>query len=288
MKNTKRVLSILFAVALILTIFCGCAKKEDTSELSETALERNEFVSFIETDNDADCALIHIGDHNILIDTGEKKDAEDILKFLDEKGVTSIEYMIISHFDKDHCGGGAEILNSMHVSQVVHPEYVEEKDASTEFLDAVRNKGVTETVIKEVTEFRFDAISLNFYPASFEYENDTSNNSSLVVKLTYLEKSVLFTGDIEADRIADIMPSDGSDYLKADILKIPYHGREIDDEQLFINAVMPTFTVVTGKGGKVEKNIESLEGLGDVYYSQKGTVTFYFNYGTDFEVTVAK
>ena len=289
MKSAKRLISVLFALALIVSVFCGCAKTEDTSQLSENALERNEYVAFLETEDDADCSLIHIGEHNILIDTGTDDDAEDILEYLNAKNINSLEYMVLSHFDKDHCGGATEILNSIQVDKVVHPKYVEESKASTEFLDAVKNKGVTETVIDEVTEYRFDTISLTFYPSDYEYENKTSNNSSLVVKLTYLEKSVLFTGDIETDRVSDLVNDTDVEYLNADVLKVPYHGREIENEKAFIDAVSPSYSVVTGKGKKVKNNIESLgDSLGEVYYSQDGTVTFYFNFNGDFEITVMK
>ena len=255
MKSAKRLISVLFALALIVSVFCGCAKTEDTSQLSENALERNEYVAFLETEDDADCSLIHIGEHNILIDTGTDDDAEDILEYLNAKNINSLEYMVLSHFDKDHCGGATEILNSIQVDKVVHPKYVEESKASTEFLDAVKNKGVTETVIDEVTEYRFDTISLTFYPSDYEYENKTSNNSSLVVKLTYLEKSVLFTGDIETDRVSDLVNDTDVEYLNADVLKVPYHGREIENEKAFIDAVSPSYSVVTGKGKKVKNNI---------------------------------
>ena len=279
MKNIKKISSIFLCLILTLCLLFGCAKSGD-SNIDENIIERDEYVAFFETDDDADCALIHIKDNNILIDTGEKDDAKDIMKFLEKNSINKIDYLIISHFDKDHCGGVEKILQNYQVVNFLRPKYVEDKKASQKALESVKNKGVTETVIDTVTEMRFDTISLCFYPTVNEFDNKPSNNSSLIVKLTYLEKSMLFTGDIESERVNEIMSGDTS-YLDCDLLKVPYHGRPVEDEQSFVNAVSPEISIVTGSGSKVKKNIKSLgESLGTVYYTNDGTIIVYFDYST--------
>lgn len=275
MKITKRILALILSLLFVISAFYGCSKTDEASE--EEIVNKDQYVAFIKTDDDADCSFIRLNEKNILIDTSEKDDSKSILKFLKSNNIGKIDYLIISHFDKDHCGG-VDLINELEITNFIRPKYIDENKTSNKFIEAIRNKGITETVIDSVTELRFDTISLVFYPAETDYENKPSNNSSLMVKLTYYNKSILFTGDIESDRLADILAGD-LQYLNCDVLKVPYHGREIENEELFINAVLPEYSIVTGSGGKVKKNIEKLSSsLGTVYYTQKGTVYIYFDY----------
>ena len=48
-----------------------------------------------------------------MIDTGEAENAPRILEALKEKNVDHLDALIISHFDKDHVGGAAQILENI-------------------------------------------------------------------------------------------------------------------------------------------------------------------------------
>ena len=51
-----------------------------------------------------------------MIDCAEKDDGKDIAEFLEKKGITNLDYLIITHFDKDHIGGAAKVLHSVYVN----------------------------------------------------------------------------------------------------------------------------------------------------------------------------
>ncbi|WP_026052891.1 MBL fold metallo-hydrolase, partial [Ruminococcus flavefaciens] len=59
----------------------------------------------------------------VVIDCGEKGDGKKITGLLEESGRTTIDYLIITHFDKDHVGGAAKVLNSFEVKNVLTPDY---------------------------------------------------------------------------------------------------------------------------------------------------------------------
>ena len=67
------------------------------------------------------------------------------------------------------------------------------------------------------------------------------NDSSLVMKITYGERSFLFTGDIgeKAERLL------ASRDVEADILKAPHHGSRYSSTEAFLKAVSPSVVVVS-------------------------------------------
>ena len=58
-------------------------------------------------------------EHTVVIDTGETEDAGTILDVLSDYHRDSIDLLVISHYDKDHVGGAAELMNSLTVHRVI-------------------------------------------------------------------------------------------------------------------------------------------------------------------------
>ncbi|MCR5330008.1 MAG: MBL fold metallo-hydrolase, partial [Lachnospiraceae bacterium] len=71
----------------------------------------------------ADAILISSGDANILVDAGEEADAEYILAKLKEKGISRLDLLLVTHFDKDHAGGVPQILENIAVDRIYYPDY---------------------------------------------------------------------------------------------------------------------------------------------------------------------
>ena len=59
----------------------------------------------------ADAFVLYTASSCVMIDCGEKNDGKDIVDFLDVKGINRIDYLILSHFDKDHIGGAKKLTN---------------------------------------------------------------------------------------------------------------------------------------------------------------------------------
>ena len=52
-----------------------------------------------------------------MIDTGEAENV--IAKYLLDKGIKTVDYLIISHFDSDHCKSSKEVIEKLNVKQLV-------------------------------------------------------------------------------------------------------------------------------------------------------------------------
>lgn len=59
----------------------------------------------------ADCIIIYKNNDCVMIDTGESEDNAEIVSVMQENNINRIDTLIITHFDKDHVGGAAYLID---------------------------------------------------------------------------------------------------------------------------------------------------------------------------------
>ena len=73
-------------------------------------------VHFIDV-GQADCVLVETAGSYMLIDTGDTDNdyTAKIIAYLDNVGVETLDYLILTHPDADHIGGAPEIINEYKI-----------------------------------------------------------------------------------------------------------------------------------------------------------------------------
>ncbi|MBQ6574761.1 MAG: MBL fold metallo-hydrolase [Lachnospiraceae bacterium] len=244
-----------------LVFLSGCGRKEDAS-----------LYVYAFSAGAADSFLITTGRSAVMIDCGEKNDGEDIADHLLRAGITHLDYLIISHFDKDHIGGAKKILANVSVDHILEPDYVKDSDTFERYQKAVEEEKSDTEKITEPFSFELDGIRYHVDPADGGYEDDESNNSSLIVSVTNKDDTMLFMGDAEKERIAEYLERDDSTY---DLLKVPHHGRLDDNTDELVNSVKPQIAVITSSEDEPEDGevVRILEDSGaKVYLTIDGPV----------------
>ena len=179
-----------------------------------------------------------------------------LFPYLLDRQITNIDYVFISHFDTDHCGGLIYVLKNMKVKNIVIAKQFEYSDNYNEILTIAKNKKIK--IYKVVAEQKI-RIDKNVYfdilwPNSREAINENVlNNNSMVCKLTYKSFSMMFTGDIEKVAEESILKKykNNKKMLNADVLKIAHHGSKTSSTMEFIEAVSPKYAVIgVGKDNK--------------------------------------
>ena len=183
---------------------------------------------------DSDVILIRMDATVILVDAGEADDYPAISRKLAEYGVSTIDYFIISHYDNDHIGAAAQILQSYTVKNVYMPSYVRDSSLYRRMMAVL--EGLPEVAACRITEdvridLSYGSLWINptgLYEAGVTLGSDDSrsleeNNYSLITSLYFGEISVLLAGDAEQERITEFMDKVG-DTLSYDVIKIPHHG----------------------------------------------------------------
>ena len=221
----------------------------------------------------ADAVFIKTEDEAVLIDAGLDEKVEEVLKYFKEHHITSLDYLIITHFDKDHVGGASKILDNLQVKNVLQSYYEKDSLYYRNYLNALKEKAIKPlTVLSKLSFSLGDAVFTVYPPSQMGYRKKESNNSSLVLHAIHGENSFLFTGDAMDERLLELMTSYE---IKSRFLKVPYHGRYLVTLPEFFSRVKAECAVITSSDGRPE-DIRTLEALKDVgtrmYLTRRGKV----------------
>lgn len=210
----------------------------------------------------ADAILLTTKETAVLIDTGEASFGGTIADYLKKSGITRLDALVITHFDKDHVGGAAKVLETVDVGATLVSNCEKNSDEYAAFLRAAAETGVQPETLREPRELTLGALRLTVYPPEAEtFEKDPSNNSSLITAAYYGGTSFLFTGDAQNDRIAEFLTQCNARF---DYLKVPYHGHWQKNLTLLTAAVQPRWAVITcsDEEPEDEKTVALLESAG--------------------------
>lgn len=176
-------------------------------------------------------------------DVGEKI----LLPYLLDRGVTKIDYMMISHFDSDHVGGLFSILENLRVEHVLISKQGKESENYKHFLEISKRKKIK--VIYAEAGDRINIEKNMFFEILFPTRNLISenilNNNSIVARLVYKNFKILFTGDIEEIAEKELIKLySKTNKLRADILKVAHHGSKSSTIASFLKLVNPRISLI--------------------------------------------
>lgn len=222
-----------------------------------------------------DAILVETLEHTLLIDAGYDDTYGVIRDYFTKQGIDWLDYLVITHFDKDHVGGADRIIEDLEVGEIMQPDYESDAGQYLEYCAALELKGLQPSLVTEAKEFAMDGAEFYVYPPEKESYEEEDNDFSLVISMVYGQNRILFTGDCEEARLDELLGQKEFD-LSHDVLKVPHHGKKEDNSGEFFRAVAPKQAVVTCSEEKPvsEKVLKAFEELGtEVYLTSEGTVT---------------
>jgi competence protein ComEC len=187
----------------------------------------------------------------MLIDTGPRSKQFDagervIVPFLKRKGITDIDYLLITHPHSDHIGGALAVLKSIHIDTIIASN-INSADAKwNEIVEAAKknNIGIRAAQSGDQIQIYKDSRAYILAPDSNVTVDKNLNNSSVVLKIIYRHSSILFVGDQEIQAEEKITPRYGK-FLLSEILKVGHHGSITSTGEVFLNAVHPLKAVIS-------------------------------------------
>ena len=184
-------------------------------------------VTFIDV-GQGDATLISNLNYKILIDTGSAYNYHKLKKTLYEEGVYTLDYLLISHNDEDHCGNVDNLMRDFKIKKIVYDKYdIAYKDLYFNCLDV----GI--------------------------FDND--NDNSVVYYLDINDYSFLFTGDISKNVERLIVNRYAID--KVNCLKVSHHGSATGTSSYFVGKILPDYAIISTNGKYNHPHKQTLDTL---------------------------
>ncbi|MDE6780304.1 MAG: MBL fold metallo-hydrolase [Ruminococcus sp.] len=229
-----------------------------------------------------DSIYITSGGKGMLIDCGESGDADRVISYLDNMGVSEIDYVVGTHPHSDHMGGMSKIVEHFEIGEMIIP-HIDDSDTPTtkyfeKFLKACAAKKLSLTEAELGRKINLGDAELKIIaPNSEDYSN--VNNYSVSFIMHHGKNSFIFTGD--AEKLAEKEMLENNALEDIDVYKVGHHGSDTSSSEDFLNVIKPDYAVIScGEGNSYghpcDVTIENLSKFTDRIYRTDlcGTVVF--------------
>ena len=233
----KKKTVILLSIILILSNFIFYILPQDLK------------IYFIDVGQGDSTLIVTPSKKTILIDGGgsESFDVGEkvLLPYLLDRRIRKIDYIMISHFDTDHCKGIFTVIENLKVKNIIISKQAEKSENYKKFKEIVANKKINIILVKAGDKIKIDKYIYFkiLFPTEKLIMQNPLNNNSIVSQLNYKSFKMLFTGDIEEIAEKEILNLQ-KDKLKSTILKVAHHGSNTSSTQEFINSVKPELALI--------------------------------------------
>ena len=282
------ILCVLFRAPLYdaITQITGADVDKDSgrADLPVTVVEGEIAVHVIDV-GQGDAILITTPGGNMLIDAGDNisKYENALISYLDSQNVTELEYFVATHMHADHIGGADVILQRYTVNNVLMTDDVATTGVYEAMLDVIEQKNINVVLAAPGDFFMLGDVHCRILAPLDDYSN--TNDQSIVIRATYGNVSMLFTGDAEGNEEGesekDILARYSPAELQCDFLKVGHHGSNTSNSPALLRVVSPKIAAIScGEGNKyghpLQSVLDSLDALGVTVYRTdlKGDLVF--------------
>lgn len=211
-------------------------------------LHINEYtIAFVQVGQGDCCMITTPGGRHILIDSGVSEETSDktpIAKYCSVNGIRKIDAAFVSHYHEDHVGGMVTLFETAKCDVLLLPTPVSDEDIEYKNKLLTNAKGAKAYYFQPGESLDLgDALKLQalYFNKALE---DSANDNCMVMRVTCMGTSLLFTGDIGSEMEADIVNHVPTDLLKSDIIKVAHHGSKYSSSDMFYQTVQPKDAVI--------------------------------------------
>ena len=161
-----------------------------------------------------------------------------LIPYLQARGVSQIDHMVLTHTDTDHIGDLEEVTKRFKIKEICVSQGALTKPS---FVKRLRTLKRPVRTLKAGDNLPMMGSKLQvLYPNKI---GDGGNNDSIVLYGKLLGSSFLFTGDLEKEGEEELMVSYPN--LKASVLKAGHHGSKGSSSEAFLDQLHPSLALVS-------------------------------------------
>lgn len=216
-----------------------------------------------------DCIYIAFPDgKNMVMDIGSEFGStspwEHANEFLQQRNVTQIDYLFITHGDYDHIRDAKKLLDNYEIKSLYMPlEKAQDSNTWLDLLEAAENETYTDgngnkveaaynnnvgayTISGENWEMKCYSFDEANYPSGTNAEK--INAVSPICLLEYAERTIVLTGDANEMTEEYVLSKGYLDNIDTDILKVGHHGSKSSTTQAFLDKIDAEFAIISTSG----------------------------------------
>ena len=185
-----------------------------------------------------DAILLEVAQGAVLVDQGPPEGkVDDQLRKL---GVRRLALAVLTHPERDHVGGAAEVLRQVRVDRILDPRIPTESQEEDEALDEARDRGVPLVTARAGLAFRLGGLRLRvLWPVGDPPADGDPNLSATVLLASYGTVDVLLTADAESPVTLPLSPP------PVEIMKVAHHGSADDGLPRLLALTRPRISVIS-------------------------------------------
>lgn len=224
------------AVLLLLTTL-------DSAGFSVTALDVGQ----------GQCLVFRSGGGTVMVDCGGTRSGEIAADYLGSVGESGVDLLIVTHYDSDHVGGIAELMERKTVEKLMLPD-----------TDSEKKQELLSLALEYDTEVYFCRQDMNVYCGGTDIcvfapvGTGESNETGLSVLASGKKMEVLVTGDMEIG--TELLLLKAHEIPDIDVLVAGHHGSRDSTSEILLKQVKPEIVVISvGENNYGHPHEETLE-----------------------------
>ena len=209
-----------------------------------------------------DAILLEVREGAVLVDQGPPEG--EVAEQLDRLGVERLAALVLTHPQRDHVGGAAEVVEDVRVDLVLHPRIPSASEYEREALAEARRRRVRVAMARAGNAYRLGRLRLRvLWPDGSGPAGEDPNERAIVLLASYGETDALLTADAESSVTLPLRPP------PVEILKVAHHGSADDGLPALLELVRPEVAVISlgahnDYGHPAPSTIAALERFGDL------------------------
>ncbi len=258
-RRMVKAAAIGFAVALLVVVAHPFSAAPPDGRLRVEFLDVGQGDSALLTAPDGTTILIDGGGQpNLSWAKGNSEDGEPeferdtrsigervVSQYLWSRGLDRVDYLIATHADADHIDGLNDIARNFKVRGAIVARAPASDSEFAKFARTLHHAGVPLEIVGAGDVIRVGNVLIDvLWPRPIQIADSPSrNNDSLVVRVRFGEKSLLFTADIEKEAEAALVKIGAG--LRTDVVKVPHHGSKTSSTEQFIALTQPGLAIIS-------------------------------------------